>query len=618
MAISRFSNPANQEILDTYVPIPFAELSLSLRQKQAELDQAKEQEYQLRNLAASLKADPLTNQYVVPEVMEEYTSKLNELSEKIAKGDDIGYKQEVGRIARQWINDPRVKAIKTSRENYEKYQEDAIKNKDKMVDFYDPYRTNFAQSISQYQPGSNVPIFNYEGMKYRQDYVDTATKLMSGIAKDGMGWENYSRDKQGNLIVNEFGQIRKTDGSWEKIDSEKVLNIARVNTDAFLSTDEGRYFVHELLGADINYEELPPEIQQQVKNQATNLLYNIGSKQIFNKSSSGENLQNLSEFQLKSLGLNNDITFNRYEIDTPANKIPNEALNRNNSTVTINGKEVKTGIPEESKASKFLRVFRLAGGFGNVTALGAAINSLFIDTDNGQELDENNLSSEDKRILDIVKNKYNMWNPTKKQLTDAIQKYGEEMSNKSQSSKINVLSDIAVANDKRFDQSNEEFNQIMFAPDKKGNVTLNGAIANLKVINASTGETLEGKELVGKVANTVGALSNNNPYGPGWRQVQANGKTYYIPGSDQEAIKNEEEWSFHQTNYNLLKQSDVPVRTNSGNFIVKVIMDEKINKGQTTGYDFKFIDPRSGRQVIIPNVPNSEVGYQYFKNYFNN
>jgi hypothetical protein len=618
MSISRFDNPAEQQLIDQYIPLPFSELSNSLQKKQAELDQVKEQEFQLRNLAASLKADPLTNQYLLPEVMNEYTLKLNELSEKIAKGDDVGYKQEVGRIARQWTNDPRVKAIRNSREQFEKYQPDLQKaQKDRNYrNYYDKYQNDFAKSIEKYKTeGGDFPTFNYDGMKVAQDYVEPGGKLMNNIAAELESSEGYKRypkghPQAGQLIINELGQYTKNGKSWEYIDQNKIKNVARKNTTAFLSGDGGESFIDEILNNDPNIQNIPSEKRAEyITDIATNFLADLGYKQGFTKEKSSQDLQNLSEFQLKSLGLGEDeATFNRYEINTPSTKTPTEALNRGLTTISINGKEVKTGIPEESKSTKFWENLTSGPYPFSVNNVGKAVQSLFVSTDSGETLDQTKLNSEDKRLVDIVTKKYGLWNPTKKEITDAIVEYGKETSNKSQSSKINILNDIAIANDKRFDQSNDEFNKIMFSPDKDGIVTLNGAIANLKVINASTGETLEGKELVGKVSNTVGALNNNNPYGPGWRQVQADGETYYIPGSDQEVAKNEQEWSFHQVNYNLLGKTTVP--TSVGN--IEVIKDDIYKGKNIIGSNYSFVDPRSGEEVEIRNVPNSQIGYQYF------
>lgn len=548
MSISRFSNPAEQPLIDTYVPVPYQELSLSLNRKQGELDKAKEQEFQLRNLAASLKADPLTNQYVVPEVMGEYTSKLNELSERIAKGDDIGYKQEVGRVARQWINDPRVKAIKTSKENYDKYQEDAAKNKDKMADFYDPYRTNFAQNITQYQPGSNVPTFNYEGMKYRQDYVKPADDLMKGIAKDGRGWESYKKDAQGNLVVNNFGQLQKNDGSWEKVTSEKVQQIAKANTDAFLSTDGGRYFVNELLGADIDYDNLPKEVQQQVRNEATNHLYKIGSKQIFADVKSGTNLQNLSDRALDKLDeQQEEFSFSGalapavaladgYKVDIPffdstTGEKGGDVKFKNNSNTNL-------GFTTES-----------SGGRGGNPKVSKAIT----------------FTKDQEVALEKAQNKFKRVASDPKDKAKLINEYLEDW--KKQGLNVNIkyytIDDRGTPDVKKIEADNRAF----FGEDQKG--TSLGLNRTYKLMSGEGDTELNGNDFFKKFndkkysKSVVGELTPDNPYFVSGKQVQVKDEdgnlvaTYAMNGARKESAQNEFKHKFYQAKYNPIGQTKV-------------------------------------------------------------
>lgn len=535
MAISRFSNPAEQPILDNYVPIPFAELSYSLRQKQGELDQAKEQEYQLRNLAASLKADPLTNQYLLPEVMNEYTPKLNELSERIAKGDDIGYKQEVGRIARQWQNDPRVKAIRNSREQFEKYQPDLQKAKkeSKYAEFYDDYINKYAKSIEQYKSGQgDFPTFNYEGMKERQDYVEPADKLMKGISSDSHGWEGYKKEN-GELVINGLGQIQKSDGKWEKIDETKVLNVAKANTEAFLSTEGGRYFIDEAIAQGITD---PRKIQDL----ATEHLFKIGYKQIFKKDSSGVNLQNLSDRALDKLESDQE------EFSFSGALAPATAL----------ADQYKVNIPMLDDYS----VKSTYGGFS--PTVGSSVYGLNFKKTGDKPITFN---KEQETILEKAQNKFKRVASDPKDKAKLINEYLEDW--KKQGVNVNVkyytIDDRGTPDVKKIEADNRAF----FGEDQRG--TSLGLNRTYKLMGGEGNKELNGsdffKEYNSKdyTKRVVGELTPDNPYFVSGKQVEVVDKdgnivaTYAMNGARKESVQNEFKHKFYQAKYNPTGQTKI-------------------------------------------------------------
>lgn len=653
MATSRYDFVPQQPDFQVYTPLPYEALYGAVNRKQAELDKAKEQDYQLQNLAATIKTDKYGEQYLKPQVMARYTDRFNQLSDTIARGDDYNYKREVNKLVRDYTMDQDVQNLKRSGQEYDRYLEARKKDPDAYVDFYDNYENDWRKRLEGYKSGEPVPFYTFEGLKGKQDYVKKASDLISNIQEDSIGWENYQRNADGTPKVNNLNQVTRLDGKKESISEAKRNRVANSLVPVLLSTSEGQYFVDELLGRDTSIpgNEITQEDLKLINDNAYNLFQRIGEKQIYSKTDSGIDLQNLPEYLSGGAG-GKDATFNRFEIDTPSNITPQDALNYGNQNVMIkNGKIVHNltpeGAPEEDPIN-WGNVFTSIGPanwidmmiegrdpnstrgtdakkeLGKLVKYGTVANWIagkvakWVGPDEKVDLDKiKEASLEDQKLFNIVSSRLGSTNLTKKQLDKGIKEYGDYIKSKSQSSKINILNDIAVAKDERYDYSNKEFNNIFFAPDKEGKATDNGSMANLRAIRASDGETFKATEkLKGKKVNVVGALNNNNPYGPGWRQVQADGETFYVPGSDQESVKNSPEWSFHQTNYNMLGQSKVPVTIRNQTVIVDVQKTPVFDKqGNETVATYTFIDPRNGEEIELTNAPSSEVAYQHFINY---
>ena len=300
MAISRFDTPADYKPINTYVPLPYQELALGLQSKQKRYDDNEETQYKLENLIKTVKADP-NRQFMLKELDDEYFSKIDDLASTIHDKGDIRYKSELRKIAGKFQTDERVKNLNTSYANYGKYQEDAMKNKEKMTDFYDSYKQD-AQSIEQMKKaGIATPTFNYNGMLYKQDYVKDMDNLVGGIAKDGLAKEGYltypkGHPQAGELMINDYGQYTKNGNSWEGVSAKKVKEIAKLSVDPFLGKDSSRYFVDQLYGKQVNYNELTPEQQTNVRNVATQTMEHIAAKQIGGTSKQTTDLSNLSQY----------------------------------------------------------------------------------------------------------------------------------------------------------------------------------------------------------------------------------------------------------------------------------------------------------------------------------
>lgn len=300
MAISRFDTPADYTPINTYVPLPYQELAQGLLIKQKRYDDNEEMQFKLENLIKTIKADP-NRQFMLKELDDEYFSKIDDLASTIHDKGDMRYKSELRKIAGKFQTDDRVRNLNTSYANHLKYQEDSIKNKEKMTDFYDSYKQD-AQSIEQMKKaGITTPTFNYNGMLYKQDYVKDMDDLVKGIAKDGLAKEGYltypkGHPQAGELMINGYGQYTKNGRDYEGVSVAKVKQIANLSVDPFLGKESSRYFVDQLYGKQVNYDKLTPEQKTNVRTVAAQTMQQIAAKQVFADTKQTTDLRNLSEY----------------------------------------------------------------------------------------------------------------------------------------------------------------------------------------------------------------------------------------------------------------------------------------------------------------------------------
>lgn len=323
MSVNRFDQPIGQRYVSTYVPLPFEELSAMAANKERKSNALLDAADKAKGLL-NIKADPKNIAYR-DKLQKEYNDQLTSISEKIVKE---GYTPENRSLVNQTINSiansPERMELEKSYQHYTEYQKDAQKNQQerKYWDKYDPYETGPKGSEEKVTP------FTYQGMKTKGDYIPDMQKLIDHIAKDSGASEGYKK-QDGKLIINEQGQIQKSDNSWEKITDSKVYNLAKTLAPTFFRTKDANWFIDERLGHNSgkSYENLNTEKNIDIpseesykdpktgktltrpitkkyserdllEEEAAREMFRIGSPQIFSSYKQGVDLQNLSEHAL--------------------------------------------------------------------------------------------------------------------------------------------------------------------------------------------------------------------------------------------------------------------------------------------------------------------------------
>ncbi len=316
--VSRYDSPASYE----YMQLPYQELVQAGALKQQKFDQGID-ELSKAEGALKINADPKHVQ-VRNKMLQDYNTKLSTLTDEYLKTGDRNSLRKAKQIQYEFASDPNRLQLEENYQNYLKYQPDAQKSttSGKYRDFYDPYAN------LQTEEGKVTP-FKYSGMKEAGDYVPDMQKLIGNISADKTATEGYKKDKEGKLLVNDYGQLIKTDGSVESISDSKLMGLAKTLAPTFLRTKDAQWFIDERTGKPTkSYDQMSPEEKQAYETEAMVEMFRVGSPQLFSKTSSGVNLQNLPEATLNaknmekttpvSLGATSLPTDPNYRADAPS------------------------------------------------------------------------------------------------------------------------------------------------------------------------------------------------------------------------------------------------------------------------------------------------------------
>lgn len=305
-----------QGYVSTYVPLPLDMIAKAGAMKQGQFD---EDTARIGETADMIKinADPHREGFR-DKLLQSYNNEIADLADQYTKTGDNSLMYKVNDLKRRFANDTTRLGLEKSHDNWLKQQKDSqeYSKTSKYSDIYDSYKTD-----NPYDENGQFKTFDYNGMLTKEDYHSKADTIMSGIAKDGSAWDGYKvNPKTGLPDIGQFGEYWKTNSKGTGVRLPKIMQIAKDNADVFLRTDEGRFYIDELIGSPVNYKDLSPEQKDILKKHATDYLLHVGSKQAGWESASGNNLSFLDKDQL---GRVNPVAPERSGTVSPSNTIAN-------------------------------------------------------------------------------------------------------------------------------------------------------------------------------------------------------------------------------------------------------------------------------------------------------
>lgn len=486
---------------------------------------------------------------------------------------DIGFEnasQIISTLAQDFVGDEELRGARTSFANAQQQQEliNQLRAQGK-----EPL---FVTDPREFQTVTTDPETGERRIKPFQSTVEAPLDHF-GDAKKFFGTLKADLESKGVSFTREGGiQFIKT-GTEREIDEQDVLNRIDQVVDQFMeSTTGGRQFVRKT-AQELGVDENDPLVREQVEG----LIFAAGADQTFKE----EREQfRVDPFQVESfrasLRQKEIERQSSFRLRSTANVIPQAKANLEGIfTIRPNG-EVAVGRGEEILAltEKGIDALPSTGGLDDFTVTGsfgpmqkgvlrtmARIREFF--NDEGLPLEDLRKNVKGQRTADILlRTRAINENSSPEEVQDAMRRYGEDFFNSSVDVEANIITDNQGDPKIEFKGARintEEFDEIMFKPDKDGIATKNGAISGLKVLPASPGDpkagvTISGEELLERareddlILTTIGEVGNDNPYWPGARLIKdSEGRQYYIQGSAEEEIINNLEHLFHQVKWDM-------------------------------------------------------------------
>lgn len=287
--------------INAFVPRPFQQMEAVGRATQHRYDKGLQDVADTANMI-KINADPKQQEYA-NQLMQSYNSQISDLGESFAtQGATPENTIKLNKLKKDFINNPDRIQLEKNAIDYSQSQKDvdSLKKEGKYHSMYDTYWGDPNNSETGLQVTKDkVTPFNYKGTQAKGDYIPDMQKLIDHIKSDSGAKEGYRKDSGGNLIVNELGQIQKSDGSWEHITESKVFNLAKTLAPSFLRTKDAQWFIDERTGKPHkDYNNMSYDEKKAYEAEATKEIFRIGSPQIFSNTKQGVDLQNLSEHAL--------------------------------------------------------------------------------------------------------------------------------------------------------------------------------------------------------------------------------------------------------------------------------------------------------------------------------
>lgn len=406
---SRFDIPTPQQYVSQYAPLPLSEISALARDYSDKYHKAEEAAYGLNDLANHINAID-EHQPAKQALLNYYTPKINELTDKIAKGTDLlTAKRDLNKLQREFVNDP------TRIELEKSVAEKALAQK-KMIDLgskYQKYNDPNANFTGFTTDGKLNP-YRFNGMNEAQDHVKRATDMMSGIASDGYDAKNEVWDPNSGIIVDRHS-------GRESLTSQKVRGVANQNVENFLRTPEGEDFIRKEKYSNPNLDS------QTLYKNASDLLYDTAVKQIFSKTKSG-------------IGYNFDPTFK----DKQDQAVANLTTSSQSEAISNNTEDMATikGMQFDSKGN--LKIPDQTGFVDTGTSKGSTGTMGTSGLTNAKGKDLNKMAEQVAYIKSLQDTHPNLRGLTPQATVEAIKKAHKSVS--SESIPLESISNVAAKN----------------------------------------------------------------------------------------------------------------------------------------------------------------------------
>lgn len=183
------------------------------------------------------------------EMYNRYDTRINKLQEMLSRGESPDtVVAALSKINQDWLRDPMRIQLEQSYQNKQDYT-NYVRG---LGEKYDPIYDQSTKFTGKTETGEFQP-FEFESFpRVKQNVRSLLAESTSNITPDATDFENLiSTDKMGNMTW-------RTDQA-QSIGVDKIINNANFTVDNALNDERGMYFIDQLFGGQVNYEELDDE-----------------------------------------------------------------------------------------------------------------------------------------------------------------------------------------------------------------------------------------------------------------------------------------------------------------------------------------------------------------------
>ncbi len=605
MPTNRYYQPAGYQHLDQpYVPYPtdfLAGVGDKLEKRSKEAD---EQLYKLQDLAANVNAIPQHEPFKQKLLQDTY-SQLEDISNDISNNN---IPQAQRKLRKAYFGFQTNKDRGVMENSYNIYNKQYLPNREayQKEGKFDPIYWNQLDNFKGARETGEINPFNYSGVPAKEDYVENAQSLAAGIASDKKAWEGYKTNSDGTPMVNSLGQLIKTNGSTEELSLDKIRSVAKANVRGLLEGKGGQYFMDKLAGQSINYRDLNDNQRSLINQNAEDLLTKLALKQITSKTSSGTDLQNLTENQLDMQG-----GTGRESLNLNSARIPQADKMKIN--VQREGSQVRIPYTDQEAEA-------ITKGLAGAPVAGASTAALSRGKPVREEEAKLNFTPEQKATIERAKREFGVAPGNDVQEAELLNKYIDYHNSKLTNPGL-TLYNVENPKDMKVAQNEQKY---FF--DAKGQKTyLN---RNFKLVSGDGEEKLTGSDFSKEYGNDekytktiAGTISPDNAYYPSGKVVNVidnkTGKqvaTYAMSGthqSDNDPV-NRTLHEMYQAKYNPTGENKVSLPHGDGTIDTYTVKYEDLsnqlnNEGlpEVVGHKAILVD-KNGKTIAEAEVSAGE------------
>jgi len=240
MPTTRYDSPAQQQLMQTYAPIPFQELMQAGLTKQNQYEQGAQAKDSFFKSLSDVKVAPGKDELDYQEKMAKLDSSLRDLQKNSPDMGSYEFKSSLNNLMREQNRDTWWRNAQQNRALYVKAAEQVQEEKNKGNVDYNllpayQYMRNFEQKGTQGLMQSGSGMFQLPGSTKYADFGERMDKILNDVKADGYDIQGY--DETGNLKIRKGGEERALG---------KLVNAGMSRIGEFSSTLEGQNFVNKL------------------------------------------------------------------------------------------------------------------------------------------------------------------------------------------------------------------------------------------------------------------------------------------------------------------------------------------------------------------------------------